>query len=436
MADRLAISALKDKSIQFVLTAFDDQRRVRRFLSKRNCALCLGVITFLITSTPVVLGVLIAVSTTEKSILEACSSYDGQHYREIAVASYSYDPAKPSNIAFFPAYPLLVRLFRVAISWSAISFLLVVPNLCLLASFVLLFKYLRARNGALKYCDDDPSKETECVGFNSAQLIAVLAFGLFPTSFFYRMAYSESIFLLGSIVTLLAIAQKRCVVLVALCAGFTTATRPVGIALLLPVLLYLWQLAPSWQRFFLRACWVAPLALWGLLAYMAFQWLEFGDPLAFAKTQSHWLIGSNKYHDEKWLSLLAFEPIWRVYDSSYPGYWEKIGPPNVFWNLQFANPLLYVSIFALVIVGIVRGWLNRFEVSFSIGVLLIPYVTRAAEMCFASHGRFAAVAFPAYIVAGKLIASWPNYLKIIIGLLFAALLCLYTVCFAGGNGFF
>jgi len=402
----------------------------------RHNALFLGVLAYLVTSVPVLLGILSAVWTSDKNFPDACSSYDGQHYRDIAVNSYTYDSVKPSNVAFFPAYPLVGHLTYLATSWNAIGLLLAIANLSLLASFVLLVKYLQARESALSSCGEDTSKSPEVVGITAAQIIAVFAFGLFPTSFFYRMAYSESIFLLGSIATLLAIAQKRCVVLVALCAGFTTATRPVGIALLLPVLLYLWQQAPSWQRFLVRGVWIVPLSLWGLLAYIAYLWLEFGDPLAFAKTQSHWLIGPGYVKDDKLMSLLAFEPIWRVYDPNYPGYWEKLGPPVFLWNLQFVNPILYLSIAALVAVGAYRGWLNRYEVAFSCCVLFIPYVTRASEMCLASHGRFAAVAFPAYIVVGKLLSGRPRYLNIMLGVLFGALHCLYTVCFAGGNGFF
>ena len=37
------------------------------------------------------------------------SKFDGGHYARIATAGYTYTPGKHSDLAFFPAYPLIAR---------------------------------------------------------------------------------------------------------------------------------------------------------------------------------------------------------------------------------------------------------------------------------------------------------------------------------------
>ena len=63
---------------------------------------------------------------------------------------------------------------------------------------------------------------------------------------------------------------------------------------------------------------------------------------------------------------------------------------------------------ALVAVGAWKRWLSTPEVLLSVGLLAIPYFTRAYEMCMESQGRFAAVVVPAYIVLGRLLAALPR----------------------------
>jgi hypothetical protein len=60
---------------------------------------------------------------------------------------------------------------------------------------------------------------------------------------------------------------------------------------------------------------------------------------------------------------------------------------------------------ALVLLGWKKGWLTCYEVLLGIGLLLIPYVTRAYEISMASSGRFAAVVVPGFLVLGQLLHS-------------------------------
>ena len=182
-----------------------------------------------------------------------------------------------------------------------------------------------------------------------------------------------------------------------------------------------------------------PVGAWGLLAYMGYQYVEFGNPLAFAQTQEHWTFGI-PYHPEpgeKLESLLALEPIWGCYDPDSLRYWKRHGEsPNIFFNLLFWNPILFVWALFLVLLGAFKSWLSGTEVVLGLGLLAIPYITRAYEMSMASHARFAAVVIPAYIVMGRLLQSCPPWGFWCYCVVCSCLLMLWSALFAAGHLFF
>jgi hypothetical protein len=223
------------------------------------------------------------------------------------------------------------------------------------------------------------------------------------------MAYSESLFLLTAILALYGMERKWPLIVLALIIGMATATRPVGVALLAPLVLHIAATSKTWTGCLLRWAGFVPLACWGILGYMLFQWLVFDESFAFAKTQAQWRIRPAASLGEQALSLLLLEPIWSVYDPASPCHWERHDENvSALFSMQFANPIYYLTAWALVAVGWFKGWLNRNELALAAGLLLIPYVTRSHEMCMASMGRFAAVVFPAYLVLGHVLARTPT----------------------------
>ena len=100
------------------------------------------------------------------------------------------------------------------------------------------------------------------------------------------------------------------------------------------------------------------------------------------------------------------------------------------FGLAFWNPILFLLAAVAVIVGGRRGWLTRDEVVLGIGLLLVPYVTRADEMSMGSHARFAAVVVPAYIVLARLLGRLPPVATWIVYVILAALLMLWSALFA------
>ena len=113
---------------------------------------------------------------------------------------------------------------------------------------------------------------------------AVLLMAFFPTSYFLNAAYTESLFLALSAASLWALRVRRDLLLACVLAGLATATRNVGVFLLL-ALVYEWY--RERERYGWRVAYLA-LAPSGLLVYMAYLWAKFGNPFLFYEAQSYW----------------------------------------------------------------------------------------------------------------------------------------------------
>ena len=152
--------------------------------------------------------------------LNIWAHWDGVWYIQIAERGYGATSASP---AFFPMYPLLVRsfaeLFGGPVSLETLS--VWAPLLSLLfLPFALYFLYQIALEGW---------GERVARG-------AVLCLAFFPTTFFLNSAYTESLFLALSAGSLWAMRVRKDLLLACVLAGFASATRNVGVFLLVPLL--------------------------------------------------------------------------------------------------------------------------------------------------------------------------------------------------------
>jgi hypothetical protein len=388
--------------------------------------------------------------TKEESFLDCFCRHDGQNYRRIVVEGYAYDPERRSMVAFFPVYPLLARGIVETTGCAPELALLIVSNACLAGAFVVLHRYVRLRYGrelgALTQprspgsvgcvgpsVHKDPPGKTADAPYSALPEYALLAFGVFPTTFFFRMAYTEAPFLLLLLLVLLGVQQRWSLYAIAVIVGLATATRPVGIALVPVFALHVWQRSASWRVFLLEATALLPLSCWGLLAYMAFQYGAFDDPLAFAHTQEHWRFPVQEASLSKPWSLLTLEPIWGLFTPSSPRYWERFERHgNPIFSMMVANPIYLMLTIVLIVVGRMRRWLDNMDVVLAAGLILIPYITRGYEMSMASFGRFIAVVPALYLVLAQLAMRSPLALRH--GLLVLAVLFLagYAMLFAAG----
>ena len=171
-----------------------------------------------------------------------------------------------SSVVFFPAYPLVVSAVAQLTGVRIEVAMLVVSNVFLFAAFFLLVRFLERR-----FPDDD----------RRLPGLVLLSLGLYPLSLFFRVGYSESVFLFFLVWGMEAMERERPAWIIALIAGAASGVRPVGICLALPFMMSLWSRKASQKQFAIQAVTLGPLCAWGLLAYMGYLYLDFDAPFAF-----------------------------------------------------------------------------------------------------------------------------------------------------------
>ena len=370
-------------------------------------------------------------SATRVDALSGWAAWDGEWYVRIATGGYSYDPQRMSSVAFFPLYPALAAPLIHGLGMRPEAALLVVSHGALIGVFVLMAAYVRRRFAA------EPALGE----------YVLLALGLFPTAFYFRMTYTESIFLLVTLLAMYGMLRDWRPFWIAAAIGLATASRTVGVALIPVFWLYLWQemagarpedsgrlkqLAP-WS---LRAGALLPLCCWGLIAYIVFQWMAFGEPLAFVQTQVHWSERSLELGDRV-IGTLTLEPIRAVYDPSSNCYWGRVPPvDNLLFNMKAANPLYFLATVALVAWGVCKRWLDVREAVLAAGLLLIPYALQGARTGMSSQARYAAVVFPMYLVLGHVLHRLPTAVGAGLVALSGLLMAVYTALFVNWYWFY
>jgi len=319
------------------------------------------------------------------------SHWDGEHYVALAVGGYLNPPDNVSP-AFFPLYPLLVRscaeLFGGPISEQALS--VWGPLLSLL---FLPFAFYFIYQIALNEFDEEVARGT------------VLTLAFFPTTFFLNAAYTESLFLALSAGSIWAVRVRSDLLLACVMAGLASATRNVGVFLMVP-LLYEWIKdieSYRWRGIYLL------MAPGGLLAYMGYLWARFGDPLLFYSAQKSWgrqATGPLDTAGRAWGS--AVEGAGRLLD---PGLWAHPALGDVADHLAGAGNLFNLSFFVFAVVVLLAG-LRYLPLSLTVyGLLLVAPATLfgTPESPLMGTPRYVLVVFPLFIVLGLLSRNRPLF---------------------------
>ncbi|MGO9110251.1 MAG: mannosyltransferase family protein [Thermoguttaceae bacterium] len=352
------------------------------------------------------------------AVIDALICWDGQWYLEVAERGYSYDPDRESSVAFFPGYPLTIaamcRLTKAPANYVAIAVSLVF----LLASMTILYDYARRRF---------PADRPRLAG------LVVLSMALFPTTFFFRMAYSESLFFFLTIAVLYGMQRGWSLRAIAGLVGLATATRLAGAALLPLLIGYAWRREAPLSHNLIAVVASMAVGLSGLLAYIAFQKYFFNAPWAFVQAQESWC----KHFPHNWLDkaigLASWQPVWSAYLQDSAGYaGHVLDPAPGLINLQFANPVFFVAAIILIAVGAWMGWLSGNEILLASGLLFVCYAGRGFEMCMASQGRFVAAVFPMYLVLGNILDRVPRPCANAIFALLGTYLAIYSAMLAAG----
>jgi hypothetical protein len=332
------------------------------------------------------------------------SHWDGEHYVTLALGGYLTPPDNVSP-AFFPLYPLLVRSFgelfggpisREALSvWGPLISLLFLP-------FALYFVYQIALDGW---------------GHRVARG-AVLALAFFPTTFFLNAAYTESLFLALSAGSVWAVRVRKDLLLACVLAGLASATRNVGVFLIVP-LAYEWiNNMDRWRGAYLL------LVPSGLVAYMGYLWARFGDPLLFYTAQEDWgrkATGPLATVGRAWTS--AVEGAGRLLD---PGLWTDPTIGNLANHVAGAGNLTNLAFFVFAVAVLLAGSRDLPPSLTLYGLLLIAPATLfgTAQSPLMGTPRYMLVAFPIFIVLGLLSTnSWLFRGWLLLSTLASLLLC-------------
>jgi Mannosyltransferase (PIG-V) len=312
------------------------------------------------------------------------SHWDGEHYVTLALGGYLNPPDNVSP-AFFPLYPLLVRsfaeLFGGPISMEALSVWAPLLSLLLLP-FALYFIYKVTLDGW---------------GHRVARG-AVLAVAFFPTTFFLNAAYTESLFLALSAGSVWAVRVRKDLLLACVLAGLASATRNVGVFLIVP-LLYEW--INDMDRYRWRGAYLA-LVPSGLVAYMGYLWARFGDPFLFYSAQEDWgreATGPLATVGRAWAS--AIEGAGRLLD---PGLWTNPTLGNLANHLAGAGNLTNLAFFVFAVVVLLSGSRDLPPSLTIYGLLLIAPATLfgTPQSPLMGTPRYILVAFPIFMALGLL----------------------------------
>lgn len=194
--------------------------------------------------------------------------WDALWYVRIAREDYA-PPRKTTkyDLAFFPLYPISVRLVDVIVGntfWAGV----LVSNICALLCMLVLWRMVTQRAG------------------RAAGLWAAAFFVVAPAGAYFSYPYTESMFCLLLALGMFSLQRGR-PLWAGIAGALCSATRSTGVVVSLMLLVEAWQLRHDRRAALARVSGAATGGL-GLLAYMAYCQWRYGEPLAFMTIQKEW----------------------------------------------------------------------------------------------------------------------------------------------------
>jgi hypothetical protein len=209
-------------------------------------------------------GVLIPATPGWHNAVDGTDRWDAGWFERLALEGYG---SEGGSAAFYPGYPLAIRAIVTSTPLGAFGAATVISNLSFLGCLLVFFA-LTSR------------EYSRSVAKRSVVLLAT-----FPASFFFFAPYSESLFLLLSLLTYLWARERRWAACAA--AGWAAAfTRGVGVLLVPALLVEAWSVEPGSAR--RRALLAACVPLLAPVAYGLFWLIRAGDLFAPWHAQDSW----------------------------------------------------------------------------------------------------------------------------------------------------
>ncbi len=333
------------------------------------------------------------------ALLTSWNRWDAANYTRIA--QYGYRTIRghlgallPYDTAFFPLFPWLIK--SIAFLFGNHGYIIIgmiLSNLALLGTLFVLYQIAADTLGDL-------------VGRRTLLYLCI-----FPTAFFFFAAYNESLFLLFTASSFLAMRRQKWW-LAGILGLFAALTRSAGIFLVIPYLYELWISRDSFmdsdqsisRKLLDMLPRVLPVVLIpiGTLIYSIYCWKLFNDPIAFATVQSNW----DRQLTWPWVG------IWSALGEIF-----GIQPFGSFFEVHLLLDLTATISF---IVLAILGW-RRLRMSYNIWIALLlfymlisPSIARPDTLI--SNQRFVLEMFPAFITLAALSVKYP---RLHLGLLIA-----------------
>ena len=336
-------------------------------------------------------------------LLGVWAHWDGLWYLQIATAGFA-----PHNgtTGFLPLYPWLVGALGFLLGGRVLWAGVVLSSAAFLAALVLLWDLVRGDDGA---------------GDGAADR-SVLYLTLFPTAFFFWAVYGEGLFLLLA-AGRFAAARRGRGWLAAACRAGALLTRPLGVALVLPLV---WEMAIAARgsrhpaaaaetapapSFRLRdvLTWSLPAgAIAGLLGWAG---LTLGNPLAYLTSQADW----NR----------SFRLPWETVVSA----WQEAQATPFAFQVESQSWAYLVTLALFAVLAIAGWWVLRGPLALylTLGVLF-PLISGTPHNPLLSYSRQVIVLFPAFIVLAH--AGRRRPVHAVIAIASALLLALFLIRFA------
>lgn len=333
------------------------------------------VVAFLITRLALVIASLIALKTlpsvtgpeyrhaSDQPLIDLWYRWDAGYFTRIALHGYGWmQGQRSSDATFMPLYPLLIswplRFLNQPSIAAAVIVGVTLSNVCwLLALFVF---------DALMIMDNVAARQRR---------LAIWLFLLAPAAIFFSGVYTESLFLLLSLIAVYAARRDRWVI--ASAAGVLAAsTRVVGLTISALLIAEVWRQREH-KRWPIKQLVAATLPIAALPLYAIIVGRALGSPFAYFEiTQSVWGQGLGT----PWQAISDFFS----------------GPITLYgWQRSLIDPMFTVCSLVLVLP---TYRLRRSYGFYQLIATLVPVLAGT----FVSMPRYVAVLFPTYLV----LAQW------------------------------
>ena len=316
------------------------------------------------------------------------SYWDSGWYQQIATSGYEYvNDEKGHTVAFFPLFPLLIHgVMSLGVPFEVAG--TIVSNLAFFFALLVLYLWVEESHGV------------------KVARWATAALAWCPFSLFGTVIYTEGLFLLVSTAALRAF-DKEQYTWAAFWGAMATATRVTGAALIPAFLLVAWREGRGARAYLASLATSA-----GILIYILYCGINFGEPLAFILAQKAWQ-PIEAFFGEAWLKMLvqivAGTANWKA------GFIKEPGHPLLFLLICGCTYLLWQSRFKLgavktrygfcalvIILWLLAGSPLINTVMIFGGGYLLWYSRNKLRLVAASYGFFS---FALFLTSGRTVSA-------------------------------